>query len=615
MKAVVVLSGGQDSATCLALAVKKHGADEVAAITFEYGQRHSLETKFARRLARRFGIARHKVVKLAFYRELTTNALMTPGAAIRKGAKCPNTVVEGRNAFFLLVAAVWAKELGAKDVYTGVSQADFSGYPDCREGFVKAHQRAVRLALDYPVRFVTPFMHLTKAQEWALAAKLGILEVIENETLTCYNGIPGRGCGKCPACRLRNKGHAEFLRSAKRLAVAAIFALAGLFAQAVSESVVFDAALTNSHGWTYSDEIAYSTSKKSYYIKKGGATVCAPEFDFAITSVAVNVELTASCTRNLVFVPADDAARPESLAREFRPVPGDTRVFAEWRSADKVKSFVISSTSGANNLYLLSADISGVPILPPPTALRAACRDESAVLHWRNAPGTASNRVDLVKVVDLPEGGVSAAHYDFIGFSADKSTVSVADELPEKCPGLSGTFVYAPTNSWGMIQLSSGSERGVLVHDGFPVYAGMEMRLVSRKYTGATEATRMNIAYVAGDDTNDFAFIDHTYDFATNTVDLSSVPGGAKIVLNSSGNKTNHRVIIDDLEFRCYSHEEPLPGVFSHGAGHATVSGLEDGADYRATVVAFDEGGMQSAPSAAFQFRKTPLAPMCVVVE
>jgi len=210
MKAVVVLSGGQDSATCLALAVRKYGANEVAAITFAYGQRHALETKFARRLARRFGIAAHKVVKLDFYKSLTSNALMTPGAQIKKGKTCPNTVVEGRNAIFLLAASVWAKELGAKDVYTGVSEADFSGYPDCREVFIRAQQRATRLALAWPVRFVTPFMHLSKADEWALADKLGILSVIENETLTCYNGIPGKGCGKCPACKLRNRGYAEF---------------------------------------------------------------------------------------------------------------------------------------------------------------------------------------------------------------------------------------------------------------------------------------------------------------------------------------------------------------------------------------------------------------------
>lgn len=213
MRAVVVLSGGQDSALCLALAVKKYGSREVAAITFAYGQRHSIETKYARRLARHFGIAAHKVVKLDFYKDITSNALMDPSLRIKRGRKCPNTVVEGRNAFFLMAAAVWAKSLGATDLYTGVSQADYSGYPDCRAVFIRAQERAIRLALDYPIRIVTPFMRKTKAEEWALAAKLGIFDLIANETVTCYNGIPGKGCGKCPACKLRNRGLCDFERS------------------------------------------------------------------------------------------------------------------------------------------------------------------------------------------------------------------------------------------------------------------------------------------------------------------------------------------------------------------------------------------------------------------
>ena len=215
MKAVVVLSGGQDSALCLALAVRRHGADKVAAMTFAYGQRHAVEVRYARRLARRFGVAVHKVVRLGFYKDLTANALLDPHAKIerRRGAKCPTTVVEGRNAFFLLAAAVWAKSLGATDVYTGVSEADFSGYPDCRAAFIRAQQRAIRLALEWPVRIVTPFIHRTKAEEWDLAAKLGVFELIRDDTVTCYNGIPGNGCGTCPACRLRRRGLRAYERS------------------------------------------------------------------------------------------------------------------------------------------------------------------------------------------------------------------------------------------------------------------------------------------------------------------------------------------------------------------------------------------------------------------
>ena len=225
MKAVVVLSGGQDSATCLALAIRRYGVDEVAAITFSYGQLHVNEVKFAKRLLKlvpqaltgdrkaRIPLDRHRLVRLDFYRQLTTNALLDPSVKIERksGAKCPTTVVEGRNAVFLQLAAVWAKSLGATDVYTGVSEADFSGYPDCRADFIRAEQKALRLALDYPIRIVTPFLHKSKAEEWALADRLGILDVIRNQTVTCYRGVPGAGCGTCPACKLRNRGYAEFL--------------------------------------------------------------------------------------------------------------------------------------------------------------------------------------------------------------------------------------------------------------------------------------------------------------------------------------------------------------------------------------------------------------------
>lgn len=216
-KAVVVLSGGQDSALCLRLACDRHGPSNVAAITFNYGQRHAVETKFARALARKFGVKDHKIVRLDFYRHLTTNALLDHSAPITRkaGMECPSTVVEGRNAFFLLSAGVWAKSLGATEIWTGVSQTDYSGYPDCRAPFIRAQERSMRLAMLWPFKIVTPFMNKTKEEEWALADSLGILDLIKNETVTCYRGIPGGGCGKCPACRLRAEGLKAYLRSRK----------------------------------------------------------------------------------------------------------------------------------------------------------------------------------------------------------------------------------------------------------------------------------------------------------------------------------------------------------------------------------------------------------------
>jgi 7-cyano-7-deazaguanine synthase len=217
IKAVVVLSGGQDSAICLALACKKYGQENIAAITFSYGQRHSIETKYASRLAKRFSIAKHKIMKLDFFSSITSSALLDNSSPItkKKGSSCPTSVVEGRNAFFLLAAGVWAKELGAKEIWTGVSQTDFSGYPDCRKAFISAQQKAMRLAMEWPFSIKTPFMNISKKDEWEIADNLGILDLVQNETVTCYHGIPGRGCKKCPACKLRNQALDEYLETRK----------------------------------------------------------------------------------------------------------------------------------------------------------------------------------------------------------------------------------------------------------------------------------------------------------------------------------------------------------------------------------------------------------------
>jgi 7-cyano-7-deazaguanine synthase len=139
-KALVILSGGQDSTTCLAQAVQARGAPAVSCITFQYGQRHAREVEVARAVAAHFGVSEHRVIDLAWYSQITTNALLDPAAEIRQteGAACPNTVVDGRNMLFLLVAAIYAKGRGIRDLVIGVCETDFSGYPDCRDIFIKS---------------------------------------------------------------------------------------------------------------------------------------------------------------------------------------------------------------------------------------------------------------------------------------------------------------------------------------------------------------------------------------------------------------------------------------------------------------------------------------------
>ena len=217
LAAVVVFSGGQDSTTCLAQAVRDHGCGRVACITFRYGQRHAQEVAVAQAVAADFGVApeHHRIVSLDWYHDLTTSALLDPAAPISRGddAPCPNTVVDGRNMLFLLIAAIYAKGLGVRTLITGVCQADFSGYPDCRDVFVKSCNVTLNLAMAYDFRVLTPLMDLTKEQTWALADRLGVLDYVAEKTLTCYNGVIGRGCGECPSCRLRRRGYDAYLES------------------------------------------------------------------------------------------------------------------------------------------------------------------------------------------------------------------------------------------------------------------------------------------------------------------------------------------------------------------------------------------------------------------
>ncbi|MDY5955134.1 MAG: 7-cyano-7-deazaguanine synthase QueC [Kiritimatiellia bacterium] len=209
--AVVVFSGGQDSTTCLLQAIAERGPEQVACITFAYGQRHSLEVSVAGRIANLLGVRNHRIVKTDWFNAVTTNALLDPQTPIsREGDSLPNTFVAGRNAFFLLAAAVYARTLGWRDIVTGVCETDYSGYPDCRAAFVESMNQSINLAMDGNFRILTPLMHLNKAQTWALADRLGKLDFVRRETLTCYEGIPGDGCGKCPACLLRAKGLKEY---------------------------------------------------------------------------------------------------------------------------------------------------------------------------------------------------------------------------------------------------------------------------------------------------------------------------------------------------------------------------------------------------------------------
>ncbi|GIU15621.1 MULTISPECIES: 7-cyano-7-deazaguanine synthase QueC [unclassified Shewanella] len=211
-KAVVVFSGGQDSTTCLIQALQQF--DEVHGITFDYGQRHKEEIEIAKTLASKLKLASHKVMDVTLLNELAISALTRDSIPVSNELMdngLPNTFVPGRNILFLTLAGIYAYQVGADVVITGVCETDFSGYPDCRNDFVQAMQAALEQGMDKKLTIQTPLMWLDKAETWALADKYQSLELIRDETLTCYNGIKGDGCGTCPACLLRKRGLEEYL--------------------------------------------------------------------------------------------------------------------------------------------------------------------------------------------------------------------------------------------------------------------------------------------------------------------------------------------------------------------------------------------------------------------
>ena len=213
--ALVVFSGGQDSTTCLFWA-KKHFA-KVHALSFLYGHKHQLEVEIAGSLAREAGVE-WECMDVSFISRLSTGCSLTDTSLPIEEQKSddqayPTTFVPGRNLFFLSIAAVKARELGIHHLVTGVSQTDFSGYPDCRDSFIKSLNVTLNLAMDDQFVIHTPLMWIDKKQTWQMADELGVLDLIRHRTLTCYNGIPGDGCGHCPACRLRSEGLSQYLAS------------------------------------------------------------------------------------------------------------------------------------------------------------------------------------------------------------------------------------------------------------------------------------------------------------------------------------------------------------------------------------------------------------------
>ncbi len=226
-RALVLFSGGQDSTTCLAWALERY--QHVETVGFNYGQRHVVELECRRKVIEQLRLhfprwsaklGDDHMLDLSLLGQISDTALTQDKAIEFQKNGLPNTFVPGRNLLFFTFAATIAYRRGLEVLVGGMCETDYSGYPDCRDNTLKALQVAVSLGLDCPMVIETPLMWIDKANTWQIADSLGgeaFVELIQEHTHTCYMGDRtirnswGYGCGKCPACELRQKGFSTFM--------------------------------------------------------------------------------------------------------------------------------------------------------------------------------------------------------------------------------------------------------------------------------------------------------------------------------------------------------------------------------------------------------------------
>jgi len=225
-KALVLFSGGQDSSIALAWALDRY--DCVETLGVDYGQRHAIELDARRTIRREIGEAFPKwapklgpdrLVEAAGFRDLGETAMTHAAEIVIAEDGLPTTFVPGRNLFFLVLAGALAYRRDIGVIVAGMCETDYSGYPDCRAPALAAQIEAIRLGMDVDAALETPLMHITKAESWRLAEKLGgrkLVDLVNEHSHSCYRGVRaerhdwGYGCNDCPACELRAKGWADY---------------------------------------------------------------------------------------------------------------------------------------------------------------------------------------------------------------------------------------------------------------------------------------------------------------------------------------------------------------------------------------------------------------------
>lgn len=377
-----------------------------------------------------------------------------------------------------------------------------------------------------------------------------------------------------------------------------------------STNVTFDAALTNATGWAYSDDIKKNNT--GYFVAGHKARITSASFNFAVTSIVIHVRTTPSCTRNLIISSYNPETSSISLSQTFSEIQtgaNDLAIAAIWHPSDQVRSVSIDSTDGAQNLYFLSAVISGVPLIEPPTNLQTNdVKGTRCRLLWTNPANAVSNRIDVSRVVNHEMAGEVLDDYDFAEFtnSGGNPIDRTADFIAQYPDFAGSSLIYIPAYTAGNIQISTDNQKGFLVHAGLSDCSDVTL-LLSLKIPNNSQGMTFGIGYEAATGvTNEVATIPMDLEFKTNRVSIAKIPADTPIIFNTQGANSKRRVIIDYLAFvRDYSPSSVstnlVKTVFSTGNA-ARIRGLSPYSSYIAYVTAFDADGNESEPSEPISF-------------
>lgn len=387
--------------------------------------------------------------------------------------------------------------------------------------------------------------------------------------------------------------------------------------RAVEIHVEFNESLTNETSWVYGSNTKIS-DENGFYISSGASVaVESPVFDFAVTSVVVVAHLASEdTTRSLYALPiTDDGVLEDKKCDITPPGPASAEISCGWTREACVRKIGFKIAGGSGNVYLLSAKIYGVSIPYPPENLEAArVGGRQITVKWQNPENAVEYKLGVYKSSWNEESFETVASYDFNQYSNEGGSNQKLDTFDGSYSDFSGsTLIYLPAKSAGQIQISKREEKGVLKHRGFGDYDSLSVDMTVRKYFHVTVVEEdggsvikevedngiMTIGYEkpAGM-TNDFARVDLEKEFKREIIPLKDFPANTPILFNATGNKTNHRVIIDEMKFiKNYSpagERHELVQEINTSESKIRLSNLERNTDYVIKVTAIDADGKES---------------------